>query len=168
MGSSRFWVPPAHPPGRSHKSLWKNAVSTSDKKKIRGETSWWQRSPGKAELCLARVTSLVPGEEESCSSSSPLGRVTQCRDLSRVRVEGPGCLCPGALGKLGSESAAGSRDRKPGLAVEKLKARLLLLFPGCPRADVALSHRILPDAAWGKRRGWELWGVEGPGCSPSR
>lgn len=79
-------------------------MSTSDKKKIRGETSWWQRSPGKAELCLVRVTSLVPGEEESCSSSSPLGRVTQCRDLSRVRAEGPGCLCPGALGKLGSES----------------------------------------------------------------
>lgn len=75
---------------------------------------------------------------------------------------------PGALGKLGSESAAGSRDRKPGLAVEKLKARLLLLFPGCPRADVALSHCILPDAAWGKRRGRELWGAGGPGCSPSR
>ena len=69
---------------------------------------------------------------------------------------------PGDAGGSGGESAAGSRDQKLGLAVEKLKARLI--FPGCPGADVAVSHRILLGKVWGPKTfiGAAAQGTGGP------
>ena len=46
--------------------------------------------------------------------------------------------------------------------MEKLKARLI--FPGCPGADVAVSHRILLGKVWGPKTfiGAAAQGTGGP------
>lgn len=46
--------------------------------------------------------------------------------------------------------------------MEKLKARLI--FPGCPGADVAVSHRILLGKVWGPKTfiGAAVQGAGGP------
>lgn len=76
-------------------------------------------------------------------------------------AEKPDCVCLGTLGEAGGESAAGSREQRLGLAVEKLGAGLI--FPGCPGADVAVSHHILLGESAGGPKTCVAAAVQGAG-----
>lgn len=105
-------------------------------------------------LCLVRVTLLVTAlllqhGRKDVATTHPYA-VLGARDLSCVwaeLAERPGWVCLGTLGEEGANQLQGAGTSN--LAAETLEARLI--FPGCPGADVAVSHHILLGRVWGPK-----------------
>ena len=96
------------------------------------------------------MTALLVESRRKAVRTTRLYALLSAGDLSRVRAElagRPGCLCRGTLGEAGLNQPRGAGTRN--LAAEKLEAQLS--FPGCPGADVAVSHRVPLGTARGPK-----------------